>query len=46
MQSLLDVKFFLLDFLKRLDAKVFGAAPFTQLECEKLALFPLHTVTC
>jgi len=39
------VNFFLLDFVKRLGAKFFGAAPLTQLECQKLALFPLPTVT-
>ena len=39
------VNFFLLDFLKRLGPNFFFAAPLIQLECQKLALFPLSTVT-
>jgi len=43
--ALRTVTFFLLTFKKRLGAIFFGAVPLIQLECQKLVLSPLPTVT-
>jgi hypothetical protein len=43
--ALLTVIFFLFVFLNRDGAMYFGACPFIQFECQKLALSPLPPVT-
>jgi hypothetical protein len=43
--ALITVMFFRFAFLKSVGAKYFGACPLSQFECQKLALYPLPTVT-